>query len=131
MFLFLVRFQVRFIGGLVVTIITRILHQLVHSFLVNVQVLIACKFFATLPAQKTLSFAFVRIQGFFRVEDLLLLCYLFILHRSGDIVIAALVILVTVGLLVVPFQIAGETGLVRTGQAAVADSLMDGTTVCS
>ena len=51
---FLVLAQVRFVGGLMVAIITKILNKLVDSLLVNVQVVVACKFFSTFLAEKTL-----------------------------------------------------------------------------
>ena len=51
---FLVFAQVRFVGGLMVTVITRILYKLMDSLLVNVQVVVACKFFSAFLAEKTL-----------------------------------------------------------------------------
>ena len=51
---FLVLAQVRFVGELMVAIVTRILDKLVDRLLVDVQVVVACKFFSTFLAEKTL-----------------------------------------------------------------------------
>ena len=56
---FLVFAQLRFGGGLMVTVITRILYKLMDSLLVNVQAVVACKFFSAFLAEKTLPWVLI------------------------------------------------------------------------